>query len=369
MATAGLAAVCVRREAVLVLTPKFQPMIRVTRAVVVYGCTRGLNCATCAIEENAGHAFLRATPLPESLQHIYIYLHPSRTPTAGMRSPTDRTEGAQGAAVQATGAMLGTPVRAPVDAAAAQHVASVAAACEETLTVEAQAPPEEEAAASPHTEEAPRAVKPRPRGPTPSWGKTEPSWNGRAWVDDLGRERPSDQRKREKNARRRTPEEQAANAAAERKRKARKKEEARVKEEEEQKLKEEEMVRGAPAPACAAEAPAAAVVVRNEEDMLTRKKGYDTTNNLNKLLTQGFSCSIPDRNKKALFSTLISKINALEVHDLMRKYQAVKVGEVAVVGVLRLVRRELESKEPHVSPTPTTRAPRALEVEVWVLGI
>ena len=30
---------------------------------------------------------------------------------------------------------------------------------------------------------------------------------------------------------------------------------------------------------------------------------------------------------------------------------------------------ELESKEPHVSPTPTTRAPRALEVEVWVLGI
>ena len=286
-----------------------------------------------------------------------------------MRSPTDRTEGAQGAAVQATGAVLGTPVRAPVDAAAAQHVASVAAACEETLTVEAQAPPEEEAAASPHTEEAPRAVKPRPRGPTPSWGKTEPSWNGRAWVDENGLERPSDQRKREKNARRRSPEEQAANAAAERKRKARKKEEARVKEEEEQKLKEEEMVRGAPAPACAAEAPAAAVVVRNEEDMLTRKKGYDTTNNLNKLLTQGFSCSIPDRNKKALFSTLISKINALEVHDLMSKYQAVKVGEVAVVGALRLVRRELESKEPHVSPTPTTRAPRALEVEVWVLGI
>ena len=123
------------------------------------------------------------------------------------------------------------------------------------------------------------------------------------------------------------------------------------------------MVRVAPAPAaCAAEAPAAAV------DMLTREKGYDTTNNLNKLLTQGFSCSIPDRNKKALFSTLTSKINALEVHDLMSKYQAVKVGEVSVVGALRLVRRELESKEPHVSPTPTTRAPRALEVEVWVLG-
>ena len=129
------------------------------------------------------------------------------------------------------------------------------------------------------------------------------------------------------------------------------------------------MVRGAPAPACAAEAPAAAVVVRNEEDMLTRKKGYDTTNNLNKLLTQGFSCSIPERNKKALFSTLISKINALEVHDLMSKYQAVKVGEVSVVGALRLVRRELDSKEPHVSPTPTTHAPRALEIEVWVLGI
>ena len=59
MATAGLAAVCVRREAVLVLTPKFQPMIRVTRAVVVYGCTSGLNCATYANRRNAGHVFLR----------------------------------------------------------------------------------------------------------------------------------------------------------------------------------------------------------------------------------------------------------------------------------------------------------------------
>lgn len=276
-----------------------------------------------------------------------------------MKSPRNQTEGTQGAALQATGAVLGSPLRAPVDAAAAQHVASVAAACEETLTVEAQAPPgEEEEAASPHTEEAPR---PRPRGPTPVWGKTEPNWNGRAWVDEDGHERPQDQRVREKNARRRSPEEQAANAAAERKRKARKKEEARVKEEE-QNLKEEEMERGAPAPACAAEAPAAAVVVRNEEDMLTRKKGYDTTNNLNKLLTQGFSCSIPDRNKKALFSTLISKINALEVHDLMSKYQAVKVGEVSVVGALRLVRRELESKEPHVSPTPTTHAPARLRL-------
>ena len=86
-----------------------------------------------------------------------------------MKSPRNQTEGTQGAALQATGAVLGTPLRAPVDAAAAQHVASVAAACEETLTVEAQAPPgEEEEAASPHTEEAPR---PRPRGPTPVWGQ------------------------------------------------------------------------------------------------------------------------------------------------------------------------------------------------------
>ena len=36
-----------------------------------------------------------------------------------MLTPTDRTEGAQGAAVQDTGVVLGTPVRAPVDAAAA----------------------------------------------------------------------------------------------------------------------------------------------------------------------------------------------------------------------------------------------------------
>ena len=99
-------------------------------------------------------------------------------------------------------------------------------------------------------------------------------------------------------------------------------------------------------------------MVVHEEDMLTRKKGYDTTNNLNKLLTQGFSCSIPDRNKKKLFSTLIMKINALEGHDLMSKYQAVKVGDVSVVDVLRLVRKELECKEPHVSPRrPPTRPP------------
>ena len=114
--------------------------------------------------------------MPECLQHTYIYTFTLRALPRPADLMPDRTEGAQGAAVQATGAVLGTPV----DAAAAQHVASVAAAYEETLTVEAQAPPEEEAAASPHTEEAPRAVKPRPRGPTPSWGKTEPSWNGRA---------------------------------------------------------------------------------------------------------------------------------------------------------------------------------------------
>jgi len=255
----------------------------------------------------------------------------------------DMEKKTQASTVQATAVVQATVVRPTVETAAAQHVASVAAVDKMTT--------EEAAAACPPAEEAPRSAKrSRPRGPTPVWGKTEPTWDGVAWVDENGHPRPKDQRSREKNARRRTPEEQVANAAAERKRKARKKEEARLKEEE-QKL-EQHMLPGAE-PACAAEgpqlpgAPPAAAMVVHEEDMLTRKKGYDTTNNLNKLLTQGFSCSIPDRNKKRLFSTLIMKINALEGHGLMSKYQAVKVGDVSVVDVLRLVRKELECKEPH----------------------
>ena len=270
----------------------------------------------------------------------------------------DMEKKTQASTVQATAVVQATVVRPTVETAAAQHVASVAAVDKMTT--------EEAAAACPPAEEAPRSAKrSRPRGPTPVWGKTEPTWDGVAWVDENGHPRPKDQRSREKNARRRTPEEQVANAAAERKRKARKKEEARLKEEE-QKL-EQHMLPGAE-PACAAEgpqlpgAPPAAAMVVHEEDMLTRKKGYDTTNNLNKLLTQGFSCSIPDRNKKRLFSTLIMKINALEGHGLMSKYQAVKVGDVSVVDVLRLVRKELECKEPHVSPrpppTPTAHAAR-----------
>lgn len=260
----------------------------------------------------------------------------------------DMEEGAQPTAAQANVVVQATVVRATVETAAAQTVASVAAVDKMTMSAEVQAPAAEEAPRS--AEEGGRSAKrSRPRGPTPVWGKTEPSWDGVAWVDESGNQRPKDQRSREKNARRRTPEAQVANAAAERKRKARKKEEALLKEEE-QKL-EQQVLPGAEAPACAAEGPqlpGAAV----HEDMLTRKKGYDTTNNLNKLLTQGFSCSIPDRNKKKLFSTLIMKINALEEHDLMSKYQAVMVatetmGDVSVVDVLRLVRKELECKEPH----------------------
>ena len=275
----------------------------------------------------------------------------------------DMEKGTQASTVQATAVVQATVVRPTVETAAAQHVASSVAAVDKMTTKEA-------AAACPPAEEAPRSAKrSRPRGPTPVWGKTEPTWDGVAWVDESGNPRPKDQRSREKNARRRTPEEQLANAAAERKRKARKKEEARLKEED-QKL-EQHMLPGAEAP-CAAEgpqlpgAPPAAAMVVHEEDMLTRKKGYDTTNNLNKLLTQGFSCSIPDRNKKKLFSTLIMKINALEGHDLMSKYQAVKVGDVSVVDVLRLVRKELECKEPHVSPrrppTPPAHAAAPLRL-------
>tara|TARA_B110001469_G_scaffold120659_1_gene129365 strand:+ start:251 stop:1315 length:1065 start_codon:yes stop_codon:yes gene_type:complete len=279
----------------------------------------------------------------------------------------DMEEGAQPTAAQANVVVQATVVRATVETAAAQTVASVAAVDKMTMSAEVQAPAAEEAPRS--AEEGGRSAKrSRPRGPTPVWGKTEPSWDGVAWVDESGNQRPKDQRSREKNARRRTPEAQVANAAAERKRKARKKEEALLKEEE-QKL-EQQVLPGAEAPACAAEGPqlpGAAV----HEDMLTRKKGYDTTNNLNKLLTQGFSCSIPDRNKKKLFSTLIMKINALEEHDLMSKYQAVMVatetmGDVSVVDVLRLVRKELECKEPHVSPRPPPTPPRPSETDVRV---
>ena len=147
---------------------------------------------------------------------------------------------------------------------------------------------------------------------------------------ERARAEEEDQRSREKNARRRTPEQQTASPAAERKPKARKK--------------------------------------REEEDKLTRKEGYDTTNNLNKLLTQGFSCSSIRElstlitKKKAVNSTLISKIDALEAHGLMSKYQDATVGDVPVVDVLRLVRKELgeelrDSLEPHVSPHPLPSPP------------
>ena len=269
--------------------------------------------------------------------------------------------------VQATVIVQATAVQATEVTAAAQ-TGAVAAAVEMKKAVEVQAAAAEEAsAACPPAEEAPRSAKrARPRGPTPVWGSTEPTWDGAAWVDESGNQRPKDQRSRDKNARRRTPEEQAANAAAERKRKKRKKEEAQKLKEEEQKL-EQQTLPGAEAAASGAEgaqlpdAPPAAA----EEDTLTRKKGYDTTNNLNKLLTQGFSCSIPNRTKKQLFSTLIMKINALEAQGLlgkMSKYQAVEVGGIHVVDVLLLVRKELECKEPHVSPRPAAHAAAPLRL-------
>ena len=266
----------------------------------------------------------------------------------------DMEKKTQASTVQATAVVQATVVRPTVETAAAQHVASVAAVDKMTT--------EEAAAACPPAEEAPRSAKrARPRGPTPVWGSTEPTWDGAAWVDESGNQRPKDQRSRDKNARRRTPEEQAANAAAERKRKKRKKEEAQKLKEEEQKLEQQTLPDAEAAASSGAEgaqlpdAPPAAA----EEDTLTRKKGYDTTNNLNKLLTQGFSCSIPNRTKKQLFSTLIMKINALEAQGLlgkMSKYQAVEVGGIHVVDVLLLVRKELECKEPHVSPRPAAHA-------------
>ena len=92
-----------------------------------------------------------------------------------------------------------------------------------------------------------------------------------------------------------------------------------------------------------------------KEMQLMRKAGYDTTNNLNKLLTQCFGCSIPKRCKETLADMVITKIYALEEHGVLDTHHGVMVGFDSVVKVLLLVREELESKDPQVCPVHVRR--------------
>ena len=158
----------------------------------------------------------------------------------------------------------------------------------------------------PEEETGTASKRPRPRGPAPGRHST---WDGWSWVDDQGNRRPENQRAQDKNARRRPPEAQARNAEKERERKKRVKE-ARLKEE--QQRQEQQLLAGVEEKSAASGAespppsppPVAGADVHEKDTQLklTRDDGYDTTNNLNKLLTQGFNCSIPERNKKNLFA-------------------------------------------------------------------
>ena len=200
--------------------------------------------------------------------------------------------------------------------------------------------------------------RPRSHDPTPTWGNS--SSDGVSYVDAAGQKK--NERTLNKNARRRPPEAQARNAEMERARKKRLRE-GKLKEEEQGLVKQKlEAPDGdAEGPQLSGAPPGATAQEENTQPNLTRGGGYDTTNNMNLFLTQCCGCSNPVRNKKTLFDALIQQITTLEEHDVLDNHRDVQVAGHLVVGVLRLVRKELEGKDPHVSKARggTIRTPGA----------
>ena len=187
--------------------------------------------------------------------------------------------------------------------------------------------------------------RPRSRDPTPTWG------NSSSVSYAAGQKK--NERTLNKNARRRPPEAQARNAEMERARKKRLRE-GKLKEEEQRLVKQKlEAPDGdAEGPQLSGAPPGATAQEENTQPNLTRGGGYDTTNNMNLFLTQCCGCSNPVRNKKTLFDALIQQITILEEHGVLDNHLGVQVGCHSVVGALRLVCKELEGKDPHVSKAP-----------------
>ena len=203
----------------------------------------------------------------------------------------------------------------------------------------------------------------RPRSHDPTWGDS--SSDGVPCVDAAGNRHPRSERTLNKNARRRPPEAQARNAEMERARKKRLRE-GKLKEEEQRLVKQKREEREAPdgkaeEPQLTGAPPGATAQEESTQPNLTRGGGYDTTNNMNLFLTQCCGCSNPVRNKKTLFDALIQQITTLEEHGVLDNHRDVQVAGHLVVGVLRLVRKELEGKDPHVSKARggTIRTPGA----------
>ena len=191
----------------------------------------------------------------------------------------------------------------------------------------------------------------RPRSHDPTWGDS--SSDGVPCVDAAGNRHPRSERTLNKNARRRPPEAQARNAEMERARKKRLRE-GKLKEEEQRLVKQKREEREAPdgkaeEPQLTGAPPGTTAQEESTQPNLTRGGGYDTTNNMNLFLTQCCGCSNPVRNKKTLFDALIQQITTLEEHGVLDNHRDVQVAGHLVVGVLRLVRKELEGKDPHVS--------------------
>ena len=201
--------------------------------------------------------------------------------------------------------------------------------------------------------------RPRSHDPTPTWGNS--SSDGVSYVDAAGQKK--NERTLNKNARRRPPEAQARNAEMERARKKRLRE-GKLKEEEQGLVKQKLEAPDGHAegrPQLSGAPPGATAQEENTQPNLTRGGGYDTTNNMNLFLTQCCGCSNPVRNKKTLFDALIQQITNLEEHGVMDNHRDVQVGCHSVVDALRLVCKELEGKDPHVSkvPGPLPRPPPA----------
>ena len=152
--------------------------------------------------------------------------------------------------------------------------------------------------------------------------------------------------------RHRSPEAQARNAEMERARKKRLRDgKLKAEAQNDGEARSPQLLSGSP--------PGATAQEEKAQSNLTRGAGYDTTNNMNLFLTQCCGCSNPVRNKKTLFDLLIQQITSLEQHGILDQHQDVQVLGHSVVGVLRLVRQELEDKDPHVSKAP---------VGPWALG-
>ena len=213
-------------------------------------------------------------------------------------------------------------------------------------------------------EETGAAKYPRPCGAPPKWGPSPPTWDGESgfWVDDEGNPRPADQRDLDKRAKRRSPEAQEQNAKMERKRKKRLKEE-KAKEEEQRRVKHEleAPAGGAEGPQLQGTPPGAGAQKERTEQKLGRNEGYDTNNDLNKLLTQCLKYSITDRSKPAIINAVIKQITNLEDHCDMNKHRDIQVDGHYVVDVLELVLKELKGKDlkvPHTPPATTATAGR-----------